>query len=171
MKAYELISTYPEAGPAIKRRIKVLKGQLNDLLLEEREIKNTAFAEDWDQHRVDFQLGGIEFFREIAAKELRENEMMLHLLECEKKGIEKPELNIEKAKAFPIDRLLDFNRGSKVTCLWHNDKNPSLHYYKKQNRVHCFSCGANKDAIDVVMALNPEKSFKDAVSYLNSTLG
>jgi len=66
----------------------------------------------------------------------------------------KNDIDIAKAKSYPIDQILDFKRGKNHICLWHNDNNPSLHYDKKRNKVHCFSCGVDKDSIDVFMAIN-----------------
>lgn len=61
--------------------------------------------------------------------------------------------DIERAKAVPIPSLMKFVR-LQARCLWHTDKNPSLHYYAKGNRAHCFSCGHDEDSIGVYMALN-----------------
>lgn len=70
-----------------------------------------------------------------------------------------------RAKAFPISELVEFNRQKKAKCLWHDDGDPSMHYYESQNKVHCFSCGHRGDAVDVYMALN-KVSFSEAVQAL-----
>lgn len=61
---------------------------------------------------------------------------------------------IAAAKTVPIPIFLKFNREKKGKCLWHEEKNPSMHFYEKQNRVWCFSCGQGGDVIDVVQKLN-----------------
>lgn len=38
-------------------------------------------------------------------------------------------------------------------CPFHNEKNPSFVWYKKQNSGHCFSCGKHGDVIDIAMTL------------------
>ena len=63
------------------------------------------------------------------------------------------DMDIERAKAVPISSLVRFVRHT-AQCLWHTDNNPSLYLYEKENRVNCFSCGRNEDAIGVYMALN-----------------
>lgn len=72
---------------------------------------------------------------------------------------------LSRAKQFPITSLMPFNRAHKAVCLWHSDTHPSLHYYAKNNKVHCFSCGKTGDAVDVYMAIN-NCSFLEAIKGL-----
>lgn len=60
----------------------------------------------------------------------------------------KDDSNVEKAKTYPIDKLIKFTN-KKACCIWHNEKTPSLTYYPKTNSVYCFGCGKYGDAIDV----------------------
>lgn len=76
-------------------------------------------------------------------------------------------LNIEQAKQYPMDRLIDISRGNVTRCLWHEDKNPSMHYYKKTNHLFCFVCNKKADSIDVAMKLY-NKTFPEAVKQLTS---
>ena len=59
---------------------------------------------------------------------------------------------VENARAYPMENLLSFNKAKKALCVWHNDTDPSLHYYPKTNTVYCFSCGKYGDSIDVYRA-------------------
>lgn len=61
---------------------------------------------------------------------------------------------VEKANETPIDSIINFNRGDKAVCLWHNDTDPSLSYHRKGNFAKCFSCGKVASAIDVYMQIN-----------------
>lgn len=72
---------------------------------------------------------------------------------------------VARAKGFPINQLIKFNNQSKALCLWHNDKQPSMHYYRDNNRCYCFACGQSADAIDVYMKIH-NCSFKQAVEKL-----
>ena len=72
---------------------------------------------------------------------------------------------IRKAKAVSIENYLEFNRAGNAICLWHSDRKPSLHLYRQSNRCHCFSCGADKDSIDVVQNLQ-NCDFISAVKYI-----
>lgn len=57
---------------------------------------------------------------------------------------------LRRAKGVPITEYVQFNRQRKALCLWHQEKNASMVYYPKDNRVKCFSCGHLGDVIDVV---------------------
>lgn len=73
---------------------------------------------------------------------------------------------IERARQYPIDNLLKFNRAGKAYCIFHVDKGqPNLHKY--DNTCYCFSCGKKADVIDVYMQQTGE-SFIDAVKKLAS---
>lgn len=72
---------------------------------------------------------------------------------------------VATAKAVPIDTLVKVNRAHKALCVWHEDKNPSMHYYKRGNRAKCFACGARGDAIDVYCAVYGV-TFKEAVKAM-----
>lgn len=61
--------------------------------------------------------------------------------------------DIENAKGYPIESLIKFNHAGKAVCLWHEEKTPSLHFYRKGNRVRCFGCNRAEDAIGVYRAL------------------
>ena len=58
---------------------------------------------------------------------------------------------IEQAKMFPVDKLINFNQYGKSEAWCHPDKNPSLHWNRKQNKAHCFVCGKAFNPIDIVM--------------------
>jgi len=73
-------------------------------------------------------------------------------------------VNLEVIKQVPISNFIKFNHNT-AKCLWHSERTPSMHYYKKDNHVKCFGCSKYADVIDVVMAIN-NCSFKEAVKIL-----
>jgi len=74
--------------------------------------------------------------------------------------------DIENAKLYPITDILGEPENKRFTCIFHSpDNNPSLHYYKKTNSVHCFSCGEGGDSIAVYMKVN-NVDFITAVNQL-----
>jgi DNA primase len=76
--------------------------------------------------------------------------------------------DIEKARAYPIPELLQFDKRGKALCIWHAEKTPSLHYYPKTNTVYCFGgCGRAGDAIDVYRAIHG-CGFVEAVKKLSA---
>jgi len=77
--------------------------------------------------------------------------------------------NIDRIVEIPITDFLEFDRSGKALCIWHSDRNPSLYYYKKQNKVHCFSCAKGGNVIDVMAVVwGIEK--KDTMRKLNKLL-
>lgn len=72
---------------------------------------------------------------------------------------------IARAKQVPIGSLIKVRGDGKAKCLFHNDKNPSMHVYP-DNHIYCFSCGKRGDVIDIAMELQ-QLNFKDAVKWLN----
>ena len=72
----------------------------------------------------------------------------------------------ERAKAYPINNLIEFQNGVAL-CFNHNEKTPSLHYYAKNNRAHCFGgCDLSFDSIDVLI-IRDGFTFEEAVKELN----
>ncbi len=75
---------------------------------------------------------------------------------------------LERAKSVDCLTLLEFRRNGKypiARCLWHNDTNPSLTYYERNNSCYCHACGKYADAIDIVMARDGV-GFKEALNVL-----
>lgn len=62
--------------------------------------------------------------------------------------------NLEKAKSYPIEQLIDFNKGGFAKCLWHNEKSGSLKWYPKRNKAHCFAGCGDFDSIDAYQKIN-----------------
>ena len=54
-------------------------------------------------------------------------------------------------------------KSSKICCLWHEDRTPSLHLY--ENGYFCFVCGASGDHFSWLIKVRG-LSFKDAKDYL-----
>jgi len=130
-----------------------LKQLLQELLDRRRLLVNGSISLDWRQILLDKN----EAQRAETYKKLK------MLTYKPKEG----ELDIPRARAYPITDLLEFNRAKKTLCLWHNDKHPSLSYNPKTNKVKCFSCNMWADSIDICMKLN-NLTFKEAVGVLCS---
>lgn len=152
---------FPEMKGYVKGKIKEIKSELADIPIKRRENNNT-----WARGGIN---EGLYIFRDLGFED-RENKLKQKLNWYEKmlKGLEysaqyqKKEGDKEAVKEIPIDELLEFNGANKAHCLWHNERSPSMHYYKKDNKVHCFGCGKQADTIDVLMALEG-KTFKEVV--------
>ena len=91
-------------------------------------------------------------------------ERLLLLERLQKNPIKKGELNIEKAKQFPISELMQF-KYRKAKCIFHNDHSPSLYYYPVTNTVYCFACNTFADSIKVYQTIH-NCTFRKAVLAL-----
>lgn len=58
----------------------------------------------------------------------------------------------EEARKYLPQYLIQTGRPTKekFLCLCHNEKTPSMSYYKNENQCHCFGCGASIDIFDIV---------------------
>ncbi len=76
--------------------------------------------------------------------------------------------DLTEIKRIPMDRFIDFNQAGFAKCMWHADKDASLHYYPKDNRAYCFgACQRNFDVIDAIMLIE-NINFGDAIKRLKS---
>lgn len=72
---------------------------------------------------------------------------------------------IARAREYPFEQLVTFDRAGFIPCPWHADKTPSLHKMRNANRLYCFSCHKSCDSIEWVME-REGLSFKDTVLKL-----
>lgn len=167
----QLLKIFPQAKSVIKRLLKEYYSQMNDITALEDHIKTTCFNKIENiLEREQTELFLLELEVNIPRKKLQEKiknfENLLKWSDFNPKNNSKGMLDIPKAKSYPISDLLEFNRSGFTKCIWHNEKTPSLKYYSKQNKVHCFSCNKSADSIDTVMQLKG-CSLKEAVMFLN----
>ena len=105
------------------------------------------------------------FWLDINASFIEPVRDRLLLLErLRKNPTKKKDLNIEKAKQFPISSLIDF-RYRKAKCIFHEDHSPSLYYYPNTNTVYCFACNTFADSIKVYQTIH-QCTFRKAVLAL-----
>lgn len=62
--------------------------------------------------------------------------------------------SLAKAKSYPIENLLEFNSGGFAKCLWHEERSPSLKWYPKRNKAHCFAGCGDFDSIDAYQKIH-----------------
>jgi hypothetical protein len=171
----ELIDTFPEAIPAIKRNLKLLKKLLGPA---EKTLSELTQLNLDEVYKANFSESAIENIWKHAASYLYDQiipaakkriaflEMLLRIYEIKGAGLSDQPLNISKAKSYPIENLIQVDHNGFTTCPFHSEKTPSFKVYRKQNRFHCFSCGADGDSIDLTMKMN-SLDFKSAIKFLN----
>lgn len=143
-----------------ERRYKYLleKALLIDIEIEILQAEYNPI--NWRNKAV--MLGIINQWQQIQKKIIGELTYMLY--PNPKNNQISPEM-IARAREYPIDKLIEFNKG-KARCISgaHEDKHPSMSI--KDNYAHCFSCGYNADSIKVTIQIK-NLSFKEAVKWLN----
>lgn len=134
-----------------KERFDIPKGLTKKeytLLLKETQTKIDTLLQEIRIYMYD------PFFLELEKEQYVEKKNKIKKI-LKFYGKKKNELNIPKAKDYPINELLDFKNGF-TDCIFHaigKQKTPSLHYDTKRNKAHCFSCHKDADAIDVYQKL------------------
>jgi hypothetical protein len=152
----------------VKEKVDDIKQEIKSLQEDDQEQQSKQALNQITRDELAYRQASNEAYRTTLQEKKQGLEMIVNFAGKGKKAkaLQDFTLAIEKAKQYPIDQLLPFKR--KVTpCLWHPDTDPSLHYYRKKNRVHCFVCDQGWDAIDVTQKLH-DCSFKEAVSILNN---
>lgn len=85
-----------------------------------------------------------------------------------KRAFSKDGSRLQKAKAVPVETIMEFNKRGFAKCPFHNEKTPSLHLIKNSNKWYCFGCSETGDVIDLVMKLRGISSIGEAINYLLS---
>ena len=87
-----------------------------------------------------------------------------------------PETDLQRARAAIVRvaeaYLPDLKRSGneyECCCPFHDERTPSFKVNEDKQLFHCFGCGANGDAIDLVMRMTG-KPFADAVQSITGTL-
>lgn len=133
---------------------------LADFYLERASLVRQDLEAFWALHTMFGKQGRIEdrvvmfhlFRPKDAEKEINRLETLAKTYSQPKQPIDTSkvtEIEIERARNFPITSLLNVKKGSRINCIFHEDKNPSMlvnDYY-----VYCFVCCGHADSIDYLM--------------------
>lgn len=93
-------------------------------------------------------------------------EAEIKLLSMNTQKLSTGKVDVQRAKSVPLDTLISFNQRGYAKCLWHEEKNPSLYWYKETNTFHSFCCGRHGDSIELAKKLYT-CDFLEAVKRLN----
>lgn len=144
----------------LRKAKKILKElQLKDQLYKYNIKKSVPESRQWFWNDlIDGVYAGPDMMRaETLIKKLT------FVLE-EKPQSSKDPLNIEKAKMYPISKLIEFRNGI-AKCIFHTEKTGSMKYYPATNSIFCFGCSQYADSIKVYQTLF-HCDFKTAVKAL-----
>lgn len=149
------LKVFPEAKSTVKNLIKKYNEDLDDLVKIKREIESLLYKSYPRQNEYDFaSLIYLGIFYDIPKERI---ERKLKTLGSQLIAVsypdKNPQMDLLKAKQFPIDSFLGKISGGFTQCVFHNEKTPSMKVSFNENRVHCFSCGFHGDVLDLVMKL------------------
>ncbi len=123
---------------AANKRIMFLKNQLNILNKSYREAKTIIDAVFVNNQREPIR-EEIEFLEKN--KEVQSSTDAI------------TDEDIQRARDYPIEQIIDFSNAGRAIAWCHEDKNPSLSHWKKGNMARCFTCNQNFDSIAAAMHL------------------
>lgn len=173
------LQIFPQAkktfGPFIKLRLQVRREilKIEYKILEEdtiSQLKRLPPDEEWRDELIKEgsrrRLKAIN--KEISAIHhqlllLRQIGKSPEKIKAEEKNINITQAMIDKAREYPVERLIEVNRQGFTKCFNHNDKKPSA--YCKKNFVHCFVCQKSWDTIQILIDRDG-LTFRQAVLHL-----
>lgn len=74
--------------------------------------------------------------------------------------------DIEKAKQYPIEKLIESRKGNRCIAFCHDSDSYSMGINTKSNRLHCFVCNKSFNPIDVLV-MRDGYTFIEAVRRLS----
>jgi len=138
------------------------------------QLMKTAFTiKDIDDAKVQYEhLSGAWRINEAKFFELYIEHHKTPALPSNANGAARPtsqsDDRLERAKSVDCTTLIEFNRRGRypvAKCRWHDDHDPSLTYYARNNSCYCHVCGKYADAVDIVM-VRDGVDFKSALKIL-----
>ena len=131
--------------------------------IDMRLVYLLGMAKEWQEYMAQLT----NKVPEMALEAVKQQIEMIHRYESDplpKEGEITADM-METARAYPIEKLIEFDRAGKAVAWCHDDKAPSLFWYKKANRATCFPCGRSFNPVDVLIERD-NFSFRDAVLNL-----
>ena len=161
---YSIIETAKDFGVDVDWAVARRKEYLNQRIAELKNDQQSAlqaFSGNNELNRF-LLLDSMRFLD----KEIKKCESELNFKNS-RNGSRITQNDIERAKQYPLENLLQNIRNNKTNCIsgLHTDEHPSMAV--RHSFVYCYSCGWHGDSISVYMKLN-SVDFITAVKALNS---
>ena len=150
----QLLIHHAPVKNVIKNHIKEVDDSINMKVIERRKHDKNSMMWGWE----DIHIEELVWYKEQLKK-------ALIITQTIKDNPTITDNDIERAKEYDINQMIDFKRNFASCIFDHEDKTPSMKYYPLTNSVYCFSCGRSADAISVYRKLN-NTQFIDAVRFL-----
>jgi len=167
MTFYEALKVFPEHKEILQRQNKDILEYLKQNEKVRKQCEDIIYRKAKKESEEFWRMIAEELIIKVNREEywkrrLKRNQMALSPSKS-RKGV--TEEMIARAKEYPVEELIEFNR-NVARCPFHNETTASLHYYKKDNKCHCFGgCNKSYDSIAIYQQLN-NCSFVQAVERL-----
>lgn len=177
---FQLMEWYPEAKQTalrnIRLHIKHYKKEIENVLEFQSNFLEKVFPIEVKKNILE-AIGNKEWIQGSTIRKVEEYKKEINKLEKDKKYVlslinpikyKQHTINTEiinRVKQIPITDFIQVGRNNKSICLFHSDKNPSMHVYKESNSYYCFTCQSHGSVIDIIMKLQ-NTDFIGAVHYL-----
>lgn len=158
------VEMYPELESTIKRNIREKEIELESLKIEQNFLFNSINGFTVQDLINESKLMQINCRIETTNRQIRW--LSLGVEDSSNENMFS-EAQIQEARDFPVEDLLETQKIRKMWCCpFHDEKTPSFNVFR-ENSWHCFGCQKHgNNAIDYVMAKN-NLSFTEAVRFLN----
>lgn len=172
----EILDAFPDAITHAKRNIKILKDRLFqiekhtanlvDIFLEIIYSNNETVGEERESNIRHV----VWYFNDRIVNPIKKQIRFLEsIIRCKEAPFDTRDAlmqsQVTNAKEKRIENYFKVNQAGFMSCPFHNEKTASCKVYK-DNRYHCFGCGADGDIIDLVMK-DQGLEFRQAIKYLN----
>ncbi len=168
MTDWEAAREFPEARRAVLALVAMRKEEIRSAAAMDARIRLIVAREcshSSPKKAIADMLSAIYSKAPKAALEADLRRLERILMAMERRGGAAEE-SIARAKAVPISSFIEFGRDGKATSAFSpGERTPSMHYYPKSNRVHCFASGRDEDSIGAMMEIRG-CGFMEAVRIL-----
>lgn len=140
---YELQRSHYNISHIVKYTLKNISSDIEDITYKRRNIDRDGVEDEFLLYRLE--------------ELLRFKKKLVKIKDINRETINKnfiTEDDIIKAREYPINSLLEFDRSGFTRCIFHDEDTPSMKYYSKTNTVHCFGCSKSHDSISIYMHQN-----------------
>lgn len=145
-------------------RIRYLKGKMTGLICEAWN-KMGMYQEYSRQDKTIERLLIGEKIQAIVTEIWKIQGELISLKKPEKNNGRITDEMIARAKAYPMNQLVEIGRYNTLVCPFHGDTKASMKYYPNDNSVYCFSCKKTWDVIGFIQERD-KLSFPEAVKKL-----
>lgn len=136
------IADYPASFRQMAR-LRYLEDVLEDLVLETLDMRIAIYEARDETNRLYLEAELFDKTAEIS----KYNMKIASFRRPRKAHVGITNHDIGRAREVPCNKLVEVNRTNMALCPFHDDRTPSMRWYRDSNRLYCFSCNRGWDTI------------------------